>query len=240
MNDKPSLANKSHEDLNFVKTELVSAWAYLITYVELFDHHDPKRMELLQETAPGFFSLVQSALLDAIFIRLTRLMDPADSSKDGAKPNLSFERLFLSNYPLAAGKFALVKKDWQCGDLNSLQAYRNKVIAHNDLKLARQVTPQVTAKLGSQDVTNLRQLFTKLWAVLVAAYLEKDKTAILEPNFESLDMLPTKILKELKLSLYQGSLLDADTEFGQVDDTNFLNFKFANVGEDKPLRLIGS
>ena len=241
MNDETTFLNENHGNLNLIKNELVSAWAYLITYVELFDHHDPKRMELLLETAPGFFGLVQSSLLESVFIRLARLMDPADSSRDETKPNLSFKKLFLgSNYPHAAIKFESVNKMWKTGDLKSLQTYRNKIIAHNDLKLAREITPQVTAKLRSQDVTKLRQLFTELWAVLVAAYLEKDKTTILEPNFESLDMLPTKILKELKWSLYQISLIDADVESGQFDDTNFLNFKFANVGEDKSLRLIGS
>lgn len=241
MNGEVSIANEGHTDLNFIKNELVSAWAYLITYVELYGHPDPKRMELLQETAPGFFSLVQSALLEAIFIRLTRLMDPADSSRNGTKPNMSFKKLLSgNNYPSTAKKFELVNEKWESGDLKSLQTYRNKVIAHNDLKLAREITPQVSTKLEPQDIDKLRQLFSELWAVLVTAYFEKDKTAILEPNFESLDILPAKILKELKWSVYQSSLIDKGLETGQYDDTNFQNFKFANVGEDKPLQLIGS
>ena len=239
MNGEVSIANEGHTDLNFIKNELVSAWAYLITYVELYDHPDPKRMELLQETPPGFFSLVQSALLDAILIRLTRLMDAPGSSGNASKLNLSFKRLFLgNNYPNAAKKFELVKNDWEGN--KSLLTYRNKIFAHNDLEIARGTTPQVSTKLQAQDVTNLRQLFTKLWAVLVTAYFEKEKTAILEPNFESLDMLPAKILKELKWSVYQNSLIDESLETGQYDDTNFQNFKFANVGEDKPLQFIGS
>lgn len=234
------LTTENNKNLNLIKSELVSAWAYLITYVELFDHHDPKRMELFLETAPGFFGLIQSSLLEAVFIRLARLMDPADSSRDGTKPNLSFHRLFLDDYPNAAKKFVLVKNDWIGGNFESLQTYRNKILAHNDLNVAMETTPQVSAKLESQDVTKLRRLFTELWDVLVAAYFEKDKIAMLEPNFESLDMLPAKILKELKWSLYQSSLIDADIESGQFDDTNFQKFKFTNVGEDKPLRLIGN
>lgn len=239
MNGEISIANRGHTDLNFIKIELVSAWAYLITYIELYGHPDPTRMELLQETAPGFFSLVQSALLEALFIRLARLMDSTNSSGNASKQNLSFKRLFLgNNYPNAAKKFKLAINDWEGN--KSLLTYRNKIFAHNDLEIARGTTPQVSIKLQAQDVTNLRQQFTKLWAVLATAYLEKDKTAILEPNFESLDMLPAKILKELKWSLYLSSLIDAGLETGQYDDTNFQNFKFANVGEDKPLQLIDS
>ena len=53
-------------NLSLLKDELIAVWAYMTAYVELFDHPDPKRMSLLLKSAPGFFALIQSALLETV------------------------------------------------------------------------------------------------------------------------------------------------------------------------------
>lgn len=101
-------------------------------YVELFGTK-PSRIELLNKSAPYFFRIVQDSLWEQTLLHIARLTDPP---KSGGKENLSIQKLpslldtpetkqevsVLVESAIRASEFA---RDW-----------RNRRIAHRDLKLA--------------------------------------------------------------------------------------------------------
>ncbi len=111
------------------------SWLYLkwSEYVELYGTK-PSRIELLNNAAPSFFRLVQDALWENTLLHLARLTDPPSSGRD--KENLTIKRLpqLIPDVEKAQEVLELVKiadnstefaRDW-----------RNRRIAHRDLKLA--------------------------------------------------------------------------------------------------------
>jgi AbiU2 len=93
----------------------------------------PSRIELLNESAPFFFRVIQDVLFEETLLGIARLIDPLDSGT--GKYNLTIQTLpplcppkiqdhirTLAGEAVNAGEFA---KDW-----------RNRHIAHRDLDLA--------------------------------------------------------------------------------------------------------
>ena len=120
-------------------------------FVDLFGSK-PSRVELLNQTAPAFFRIVQDSLWKEIVLTIARLTDPALSS---GKTNLTLCNLpdlvddsatretvsALITQLLVAAKFC---RDW-----------RNRHIAHADLSLAlkKSSTPLETASRKQVDET---------------------------------------------------------------------------------------
>ncbi len=102
-------------------------------YVQLFGSR-PERIDLLNGAAATFFRIVQDTLWEDTLLHLARLTDSADT---GGKPNLTIKRLAVlvedalrddvtGLVETAADKTAFAR-DW-----------RNRHIAHRDLRLALQ------------------------------------------------------------------------------------------------------
>jgi hypothetical protein len=101
-------------------------------YVELFGTK-PARIELLNQSAPYFFRVLQEDLWDVTLLHIARLTDPP---KTGNKENLTIQT-FLALVGAAKTKetlaalLAIVKEKTEfCRD------WRNRYIAHNDLDIA--------------------------------------------------------------------------------------------------------
>ncbi len=101
-------------------------------YVDLYGT-SPERIELLNSTSPRFFKLIQDVLLEDILLSLSRLTDPP---KTGGKENLTFNALpaFISDVDFHNTISELVKKAVDA--LGFARDWRNRHIAHRDLKLA--------------------------------------------------------------------------------------------------------
>jgi hypothetical protein len=109
------------------------AWLYSKwdEYVELFGTK-PSRIELLNKSAPLFFRTVQDSLWADTLLHIARLTDPP---KSAGKSNLTIQRLSglvdkkvetnVSNLTKIAIEKTAFCRDW-----------RNRRIAHRDLKLA--------------------------------------------------------------------------------------------------------
>jgi len=110
------------------------AWVYMKwdQYVELFGTK-PSRIDLLNEAAGSFFKIVQDSLFEDTILHIARLTDPP---KSAGKDNLTIQRLTCSmgDEEVSAKVAELVKvaieKSGFCRD------WRNRHIAHRDLKLA--------------------------------------------------------------------------------------------------------
>ena len=108
---------------------LYSKWG---EYVELFGTK-PSRIELVNTAAGHFFRIVQDSLWEDALLHIARL---TDSLKSAGKENLTIKKLpqLIVNEPLNKNVSALidvaVEKAEFCRD------WRNRHIAHKDLKLA--------------------------------------------------------------------------------------------------------
>lgn len=108
---------------------LHSKWA---EYVELFGTK-PSRIELLNEAAPLFFRIVQDSLWEDTILHIARLTDPP---KSVGKDNLTIQAIpNLVNDPNNAQAISnLIQIAVQASDF--CRDWRNRHIAHRDLKLA--------------------------------------------------------------------------------------------------------
>ena len=101
-------------------------------YVELYGTK-PERIELLNEAASLFFSVVQQVLWDDTLLHLTRLTDPPRSF---GKPNLTLRLLppLIDNDIVRSTVEALIND--ACKRTGFARDWRNRRIAHSDLQLA--------------------------------------------------------------------------------------------------------
>jgi hypothetical protein len=133
------------------------------TFTELF-FGDQKRYELLNGTAPGFFIVVQKALVDNVMLTIARLKDP--STTRGQK-NLSLAKIVeevesLGDSVLAKGLRTNIERI----DLpkKRIETYRHKVLAHNDLLTctAGRLVPGVKRKDVEKALRQIRFFMNKV------------------------------------------------------------------------------
>jgi hypothetical protein len=104
-------------------------------YVELFGKRK-SRVELLNETAPHFFRMVQDRLWETVMLQIARLTDPPYSMNNRNKPNLTLHNLpsLISDAKLSAEIKTMCKAAMD--GVAFARDWRNRHIAHRDLKLA--------------------------------------------------------------------------------------------------------
>ena len=115
-------------------------WLYIKweEYVELFGK-TPSRIDLLNQSAPLFFRIVQDSLWENVILHIARLTDPPRSS---GKSNLSIQ--CLSGLVDKEIQETIAKQITNAKEkTNFCRDWRNRHIAHRDLKLAigEQVEP---------------------------------------------------------------------------------------------------
>lgn len=231
--------------LERIGNELKLLWALLNAYQELFLVEQDKRADLLAQTAPGFFAVVQLSLIESILMRIFRLMDEAGM---GGSANCSFEALrkLIAKQPPSqrknANEFRLrlclrqLRKDWGVagGLYAGLKKIRNKVLAHNDYTHhARRNKGQLWMALTTKEFDLARQLAQRMWDLYrqgnrALRSFEKDP---LEPQHKSLDDRPEQLLNHLCSSLFWDQLhrkhLDDYHEYAGCE----LQFEFEHMGE---------
>lgn len=145
-------------------------------YVELFGTK-LARIDMMNAAAPHFFRLVQDRLWETTLLHLARLTDPAASpGKGGGRTNLTINALpnLIDNAALKdrttkrvdkAVKLAEFARDW-----------RNRHIAHRDLKLAIE---QETTSLANASREDVKKALSAIADVLngVAAHYTDSETA---------------------------------------------------------------
>jgi AbiU2 len=127
-------------------------FVYWQDYVELFGTK-PERTTLLNRAAPAFFRMLQDELWNMSLLHIARLTDPANSQGGQDRSNLTIQAL-----PALIGDAKLkdevskhvetaIKETEFCRD------WRNRHIAHRDLKLALE-QPTTPLKTGSRAQVN--------------------------------------------------------------------------------------
>jgi len=131
------------------KQQLITASAKWQLVEQLFAK-SKTRSEFLKRTGSGFFALVKDSLVTDVMISLGRLLDRPNQK---GNENLTLERLVTSVSELGNGELAL-KLDVHLVNAraayDATRLYRNKRLAHNDLKtiLEQDANPLRPATVG--------------------------------------------------------------------------------------------
>jgi len=131
-------------------------------YTELFGAN-PKRVEIMNRTAPALFRMIQDELWEMSLLHLARLTDPAQSPGKVDKLNLSVDALA----PLVGDKDVKVDVARLVEEAKQATAFcrdwRNRHIAHRDLKLALE---QPTEPLAEASRAQVKAALDAIAAVL--------------------------------------------------------------------------
>lgn len=207
------------EMLDRIGNELKLLWLLLDAYQELFLIEQDKRAKLLGDTAPGFFSVVQVAVIESMFMRIFRLLDDAYM---GSSANCSFEALrkLIPKHPSKrrpiGQEFRLrqalrqLRKDWGVagGKYAGLKKIRTKNLAHNDYTHhSRRAAGQLWISLSANEFEEARLLGARLWALYRQAKLAICHVDVIEPKPANLSDRPSMVLKHLCSSLFLDQLL---------------------------------
>ncbi|MEA2889404.1 MAG: hypothetical protein QOI05_197 [Bradyrhizobium sp.] len=140
---------------------VATAHVYWKEYVELFGSK-PSRITLLNKSAPAFFHMLQEELWEASLLRLARL---TDAPKSMGNPNLTMQALpaLITDASLTVEVTRLV--GIAVADAAFCRDWRNRRIAHNDLKLA---LDQPTTPLADASRLQVKTALLSLTAVLNA------------------------------------------------------------------------
>ena len=104
-------------------------------YVALFGTNS-KRVEILNEAAPHFFRMIQDELWEATLLNLARLTDPAISPGGNVRTNLSLNSLTDLIGDDRVKSQIQILLDQACNSTSFARDWRNRRIAHRDLRLA--------------------------------------------------------------------------------------------------------
>lgn len=114
-----------------------------------------KNRQALQTDAPLLIHLTQTALMESLLMRVSRLMDPATTGRGpGQMTNLSLKRLVEVDSSIAADEGA-IRVIW---DGSGLKAVRDKYLSHNDLIRSMAVDHTLNIPLEPADIEALRKL----------------------------------------------------------------------------------
>lgn len=186
-----------------IKAEMVSAWAYLDAIEQVYENEEGDQIEILIETSPGFFGLVESSLIESAFSRLARLMDPKQSF---GEYNLSFDMLCehcsgCNDFMTICGDFLKIKSEWKNGKYEKLRTYRNKFHSHNDFSILSNAQPLISCRMSKEEVSLLKELFKELWDIVIRLNNRIQDSALLYPSYKDLNMRPVSFFSYLKTGL---------------------------------------
>lgn len=127
-----AMGEETGKQYSLLNNEVAILHLYWKEYAELFSTNQ-KRVDRLNQTAPGFFRMLQTELIQTNILHLARLTDPP---KTGKKENLSLQNLpeLVTDAGLKKTLTDLLavvtEKTEFCRD------WRNRRFAHHDLALA--------------------------------------------------------------------------------------------------------
>ncbi len=105
----------------------------------------------LQADTPLLVDLTQTAMMESLLMRVSRLMDPAATGK---LTNLSLKQLLNAAPNIVADEIA-IRAVWESSGLVEV---RNKYLSHNDLSRLTDTDHTLNIPLESTDIEALRQL----------------------------------------------------------------------------------
>jgi len=176
----PTLGPLFHELYN----EVVWINAKWLEYRKLYTH-SAKRVDLLNNTAPFFFRIVQIVLWENVILHIARLTDPPQSpGKKKLKKNLTLLRL-----PLAIRKQTLQQEvktlvDEAVSKSRFARDWRNRLYAHRDLDLALNRSVRSLPKANVQKVETVLEAFRAVLNRVIDHYFQ---SKVMFEHYKALD-----------------------------------------------------
>lgn len=157
----------------------------------LYFRPNTKVVDVLQKDIPWIYVFTQTALIESLLMRVSRLMDQSISGRgNGQKPNLSLKRLVETDPRIDPDEKA-VRAIW---DSSGLKLVRDKYLSHNDLHRSLNEEHTLNIPLEPVDVEALRQLAEGLrelrrnvnHKLVGGAYGDQDLDVIVRGQIETL------------------------------------------------------
>jgi hypothetical protein len=153
--------------------EIARLHATWLEYVELYGVKR-SRVELLNDTAPYFFRIVQDHLHEAVMLHIARLMDPPYSNNNKARSNLTLQNLplLVEDANLKAQVEGLCRK--ASNEVEFARDWRNRYIAHRDLKLAMSDSATPLPAVELKQINNVLALYEAILNVISLHYQDTE------------------------------------------------------------------
>lgn len=134
-----------------LKKEITGIQLLWETVNSLYFQPQGKEWQALTADAPLLVHLTQTALMESLLMRVSRMMDPAAT---GRLANLSLKQLVAADASIGTDEQAL-RAIW---DGSGLVDVRNKYLSHNDLHRSLSADHTLNIPLVSADIEALRKL----------------------------------------------------------------------------------
>jgi len=151
MTTTPPTTHTSAELWTVIKKEITGIQVLWEAVNGLYFQPQGKEWQALATHAPLLVHLTQTAMMESLLMRVSRLMDPAVT---GNFTNLSLARLMKADSNIGTDESA-IRAIWNG---SRLKALRDKYLGHNDLSRSMAVDHTLNIPLGSADIEALRQL----------------------------------------------------------------------------------
>lgn len=224
--------------LKQIGNELQLLWYQMSAYQELFLVEQEKRRALLEDSAPGFFAIVQVSLAESILMRIFRLMDPGKferSKMENSSLGLLQDELSTTSPAqcLLKDEVQALRKEWDKGRYSILKGLRNKWLAHNDSSTrAESDLNQLWEYLSPSDFALAQQLAGDMWSLYRRSSQVLRGTDVCEPAHATLAQRPAMILRHLCSSQFLYRLLDELDEQALGKYSALEAYEHERMGED--------
>ncbi|WP_166372245.1 hypothetical protein [Psychromonas sp. SA13A] len=134
MPNQPKI-DRSKIDINEIglfKNYFVALCTDLTIYKQLFS--DVNSIQILNEFSPVIFGRLQSSYLERICLKIACLLDPATSGRDGVNKNMTLRRFTELCNSNELNSLVIELESFY--ESTGIKKWRNKVLAHTDLKAA--------------------------------------------------------------------------------------------------------
>lgn len=139
---------------DLLKKEVIGIELLWETVERLYFGASSQGIATLAEDVPLLYRLTQTAMMESLLMRMSRLMDPAASGRGGEKTNLSLKRLAEACSD-TADDIQVVRNIW---DASNLKHVRDKYLSHNDLARSLSESHTLNIPLDETDVAAMREL----------------------------------------------------------------------------------
>jgi len=153
-----------------LENEVIWLHAKWLQYRKLYAK-SKERIDLLNQTAPFFFRVVQEVLWKDLLLHIARLTDPP---KQGRYENLTLRRLpdVIEKEALADEVGRLVKT--ALADAGFAREWRNRHLAHRELSLSPQHRAKPLPRASRQNVEEVLASFRRIMNKLHVSYLQSE------------------------------------------------------------------
>ncbi len=161
-----------------IKQEITGIQVLLETVEQMYFRSPRQRgMDLLAADAPLLFVTAQTAMMESLLMRMSRLMDPASTGK---RHNVSLNRLAGCS-PILEADICELRQQW---DASGLKTIRDKYLSHNDLERSMAEAHTLNIPLSDADVSAMQSLANGLRVFRCAANLKISGAAYLDQHLD--------------------------------------------------------